>query len=231
MYMKDLERTTILVFMQDKEERKDILHLQEINYAIATKYGFYTIIYKDNLTQEQSCQLETERIKYYISCGYGINNKKQYDIDDTKFLTNTTYGGEKGFSDAGKLNSQYHISPKQRMGEHYDKWKEKTVQRLSAQTGDKNPNYHNDTLKKKLQQNPQLKKIYYSRKNEQNGRAVKVKLYKQDIYVDTFNTIGKACEYIQQTLQLHTSVTNMRSNLVIRSKQGKTYRGYKIIVI
>ena len=117
------------------------------------------------------------------------------------------------------------------MGEHYDKWKEKTVQRLSAQTGDKNPNYHNDTLKKKLQQNPQLKKIYYSRKNEQNGRAVKVKLYKQDIYVDTFNTIGKACEYIQQTLQLHTSVTNMRSNLVIRSKQGKTYRGYKIIVI
>ena len=77
----------------------------------------------------------------------------------------------------------------------------------------------------------QLKKIHYSRKNEQNGRAVKVKLYKQDVYVDTFNTIGKACEYIQQTLQLHTSVTNMRSNLVIRSKQGKTYRGYKIIVI
>ena len=216
---------------QGRKKRYSTFTRNKLHDAIATKYGFYTIIYKDNLTQEQSCQLETERIKYYISCGYGINNKKQYDIDDTKFLTNTTYGGEKGFSDAGKLNSQYHISPKQRMGEHYDKWKEKTVQRLSAQTGDKNPNYHNDTLKKKLQQNPQLKKIYYSRKNEQNGRAVKVKLYKQDIYVDTFNTIGKACEYIQQTLQLHTSVTNMRSNLVIRSKQGKTYRGYKIVVI
>ena len=112
---------------QGRKKRYSTFTRNKLHDAIATKYGFYTIIYKDNLTQEQSCQLETERIKYYISCGYGINNKKQYDIDDTKFLTNTTYGGEKGFSDAGKLNSQYHISPKQRMGEHYEKKKKNST--------------------------------------------------------------------------------------------------------
>lgn len=82
---------------QGRKKRYSTFTRNKLHDAIATKYGFYTIIYKDNLTQEQSCQLETERIKYYISCGYGINNKKQYDIDDTKFLTNTTYGGEKDF--------------------------------------------------------------------------------------------------------------------------------------
>lgn len=213
---------------EGRGRRRYATHRNILHDAIAERYGFYTKIYKSNLTQDEACDLEINRIQYYLDNGYGINVYGEYTVDDTKFLTNASYGGEKGFSEAGELNPQYHVSPKERMGDHYDEWLRKTSERLRAQVGDKNPNYHNDTLKKKLEANPELKVLYYSRSGEQNGRAIKVKLYKGNEYIDTFGTIGDACQYIKDILNLNAQVKNMRTNLAQTANGNKLYHGYRV---
>ncbi len=201
-------------------------HRNKLHDEIATKYGYYTKIYKDSLTSEESCELEKERIKYYVSeLNYGIDIFGYNDnLDNNVFLTNRSFGGEDGYFKSGKLNPQYGITPKQRMGSNYDEWLKK---RSILSSGKNNPNYGNDTLKKKLQQHPELKKLYYSRKGSQNGRARSVEMYDKDWnFISKFDTIGECCEYIKEKYNVKSKIASMRSNLSISARENKTYLGF-----
>lgn len=203
-------------------------HRNDLHDEICSKYGYHVLIYKDGLTSDQASKLEQDRINYYVNVlGYGIDISG-YGIDGSDhFLTNRSFGGEDGYFDKGELNPQFGNSPKDRMGSHYNEWLDKTRERLCSQVGENNPNFGNDTLKKKLIKNPELKLQYYSRPGAQNGRAKTVKIYDKDHnYINTFSTIGEACEYIKGKTNCESLIDTMRANFSRSIKTGKEYRGF-----
>lgn len=130
---------------------------------------------------------------------------------------------------SGENNPMYGISPKERMDENtYKEWHKKVSERCKSLTGTNNPNYGNDTLHNKVKDNPELRIQYYSRPGEQNGRARKVELYKNDEYIDTFGCVSYCAEWIKSELNLKTKTTSMVSSIKVASEKGKTYRGYTI---
>jgi hypothetical protein len=208
------------------DERIHHLHRNELHDKIAKEYGYYNIIFKDGLTLEESCELEKERIKYYVEeLGYGIDILGYIKNDTDKFLTNRTFGGEDGFFKKGKLNPQYGISPQQRMGSHYEEWHEKVVTRGKSLIGEANPNYGNNTLHNKVKDNPELRIRWYSRKDEQNGRAVAIRAYKEDgTVVGEFKTIGKCCEYLKENFGFKAKIDSIRSGIRQSINTNKPYR-------
>lgn len=130
----------------------------KLHKRVVNKCGYFVEILKDNLTNEEACDLERHTIKKYIDDGYKLANNG-YEIDfDEIFLVNHTYGGEDGYFKSGLENNMYGVSPKDRMDKDtYQEWYRKTHGRLSNQWGSNNPNYGNDTLKKRLEANPELK--------------------------------------------------------------------------
>lgn len=106
----------------------------------------------ENLSEKNAFELEIKTISKYK------------EIDQAK--CNITNGGEgvSGYTHSenikkiisqthkGKNNSQFGISPKERMGDEYYKWKEKMS---NHKKGSENPNYGNDTLKKEYKNNPE----------------------------------------------------------------------------
>lgn len=94
----------------------------------------------------------------------------------------------------GKNNSQYGISPKERMAKDvYDKW----VIHLQEQIGNKNPNYGNHKLSKIYRENKDLALEKQSRKGEQNGSSKKVKMYNSEMkLVKEFDYIGLCIDYL-----------------------------------
>lgn len=195
---------------------------------ICDKYGYYNVIYKDNLTSEEASELEQERIKYYVNnLGYGIDIVNYMDRNPDKYLTNRTFGGEDGFFKPGRDNPQFGISPKERMGSGYEEWFKKTSGRCQNQWGENNPNYHNDTLKKRLEANPELCKEWYSRPNEQNGRARKIRLLNDNReIIQDFQTIKECCYYVKDVLSLKTHPDHMRDNMVKAAKTGRPFHGF-----
>ena len=147
---------------------------------IMNEVGMHVAILYKGLTEEEAYQKEYDVVMDCIT-----NQNYNIDIDGyrdryktDRFLTNQTFGSR---GSIGESNPQYNVTPKERMSEEtYNKWRESTVKRLEAQVGDKNPNWHNNTLKKKLEENPELKIEYYSRKGTQNGRATPIELYDID---------------------------------------------------
>lgn len=209
-------------------DRYKYKHRNKLYDYIYNSYGCETRIYKDKLSKDEAIELEKKRIKYYVDdLGYGINIGNKIDLTTNMFLTNGSYGGEDGYFKSGSENTQYGVSIKERTGVNYDRWLEHQRERLCAQTGEKNPNYHNDTLHKKLEKHPELKKEYYSRPGGQNGRAVKLKLFDSEHnYIDTFDTIGDCAEYINKTVGSNSELNGVRSNIRIRMKKGMSYKGF-----
>ena len=107
---------------------------------------------EDKLKKKSSVQKTTSKVK---------------EITKKKEIKNTM-----PLNSSGKNNPMYGISPKERMDEDtYNQW---LLKKKESSKGNKNPNYHNDTLRKKLLEYPELKKEYYSRPGGQNGRAQKI---------------------------------------------------------
>ena len=149
------------------------------------------------------------------------------DRDESHYLTNRTFGGEDGCFKPGVQNQQYGISPKQRMGSHYDAWFVKTSERCKSQVGELNPNYGNDTLHNIVKDNPELRSKWYSRKGAQNGRAKRIKLLNSDKeYIGTFETIGDCCQCIKDKLNLKSKINSMRPHVSNAAKTNKPYRGF-----
>lgn len=177
----------------------------------------------DNLEDEEAYKLEYETIIDYINNkGYGIDIEGLRGNDDTHFLTNQTFGSR---GSVGISNPMYGVSPKQRMSEEkYKEWLKNAQARLSQQVGEKNPNYHNDTLHNKVKDNPELRIQYYSRPGGQNGRARTIEVYDIDgNYLTTFNYIGECCEWLKEKLHIDSKINSMRSNITIRTKKNKPY--------
>lgn len=90
--------------------------------SIANKYGYFTRIIKNNLTEQEALDLEKERIHYYVfDLDYGIDVNGYRKYDNNHFLTNLTFGGE------GNCGVQ-----------HTEEWKQEHSKRMS---GSGNPMY------------------------------------------------------------------------------------------
>lgn len=185
-------------------------------------------IIKDGLTEEEALALEKERIDFYVRQGYQLaNNCTKIDFNKP-FLVNHTIGGEDGMFRAGKLNPQYGISPVNRMDyDTYVEWRKIVSEKARNQVGEKNPNFGNNTLKKKLEANPELKMQYYSRKGKQNGRCRPIEVYDLDgNKLNSFDYIGECCQWLKDEYGFTAKIDSIRSNLVQRSKKGLPYKGF-----
>lgn len=118
------------------------------------------------------------------------------------------------------------ISPKERMDKDtYKSWLQKKIKNSQ---GKNNPNYHNDTLKKKLENNPDLKVQYYSRPAAQNGRAREIYVYSSDgDFIRRFDYIGECSIWLKEYLHIDTKPTTIRCAIITSITKNKLYKGYK----
>ena len=208
---------------------------------------FYNIVAK---TQVAVCILEqylTEEEAYQIECYY--INKYKYEIGYN--LTNVSDGGE-GATLVGEKNPMYGRTwwDENTPIEKINKWKmnvrnfgkkngnykrpytleEKQRMSLAKKgkyVGDKNPNYGNDTLRKKYEANPELKMLN-SRKGEINGRTTKIFAYKENILLGEFEYIGKCAEWlIKNNYTKAKRIHSIRTNITKSIKENKKYLGLK----
>lgn len=131
-------------------------------------------------------------------------------------------------SSSGKNNPMYGVSPEERMSpEVYKEWLYKVTERGKSLTGENNPNYGNDTLKKKLQQNPELKMEYYSRPGTQNGRCRRVSVLDNNRTVlHTFNYMGECALWLKEELNILSKIDGIRSHIGFSIKNNKKYHGF-----
>ena len=131
---------------------------------------------------------------------------------------------------SGENNPMYGISPQNRMDENtYNIWQKKVSERCKQQIGEKNPNYGNDTLHNKIKDNPELRIQYFSRPGAQNGRATKVHVYKDDIYVATFEYITLCAKWLKETLNLSSKLLTIQGGISESVRYNKPYRGYTFV--
>lgn len=200
----------------------------KLHRKFVEKYGVDVVYLATDLTKEQAESLEKFTIEMMLEHGFKLaNNNIDPNYDDCQ-LVNHTKGGDGGCYRHGIDNPQYHVSPKDRMdSETYNEWLAKCKKRLCNQIGKNNPNYGNDTLKKKLEKNPELKKEYYSRPGKQNGRARPIALYDiNNVHVQSFDYIGECAHYIKDCLGLASAINGIRSHISQSIKTGKPYRGF-----
>lgn len=96
--------------------------------------------------------------------------------------------------------------------------------RYKGRVGELNPNYGNDTLKKKFIENPELKKLQ-ARHKEQNGRCIKVKMIdmnnNQEYY---FNFMGECAEFLKENYNIKSTINSLRITIRKRIDNGELYR-------
>jgi len=185
----------------------------ELHDKIANQYGWYARIIISGLTEEEAYKKEYEVIDDYINNqGFGIDIDGLRGNNPEKFLTNQTFGSR---GSIGISNPMYGVTPQERMtDEKYRDWFLKTSKRLKDQVGDKNPNWHNDTLHNKLKDDPELRIQYFARRGEQNGRARAVDLFSEDgKLVKHFNFIGECAQYIIDIGKSKGSLQTVRSRI------------------
>ena len=93
--------------------------------------------------------------------------------------------------------------------------------------GENNPNYGNDTLKRKYAENPELSKKNNSRPKGQNGRAVRIAMYDINMNeIKRFEYIGELCQWLidnQYTKRNTTNVEHLRTTITPYIKNAKLY--------
>lgn len=178
--------------------------------------GVNNIVHSDEWRKNHSEKMSGENNPMY-----GINIWETYSEDKANAIRQKL-----SEQNSNEKNNMYGVSPKERMTpEKYEIWKNKTTNRLKMQTGENNPNYHNDTLHNKVKDNPELRIEYYSRPGSQNGRAKEVFVY--DInknYIANFSYIGECCEWIKEKLSINSRIDTIRSGITLSIKNGKPYR-------
>ncbi len=209
-----------------RNDRATYFHRNKRHDEVANEYGMDIKYVYTNLCEEEAYQKEREVIEDLIyNQGYGIDIEGLEGDNPEKFLTNQTFGSR---GSIGISNPMYGVSPSERMDEEkYAEWLDKTVERLTAQIGEFNPNWHNDTLHNKVKDDPELRKQYYSRPGKQNGRCKRVDLYDRQMnFIKSFDYLGECAEYVKDIKNAKGSINCIRSNITIYSKKQKPYLGF-----
>lgn len=126
----------------------------------------------------------------------------------------------------GENNTQYNISPKDRMNSSvYEKWREKQKARKFGET---NPNYKNDTLHIKYLNDPKLSKEKQSRPAEQNGRAIPIIMYDENMNeIKNFSYILNCVKYlIDNNLVKSKNEQAVYLGIYKSNKNNKPYYNY-----
>lgn len=96
-------------------------------------------------------------------------------------------------------------------------------------SGEKNPNYKNDTLSRKYTKDKILAKEKQSRPGLQNGRCRKIKIYKDDELIASFDYIVDCCKYIVANYSPKSKPENIRSQIDKSIREQKTYKGLTFV--
>ena len=91
-------------------------------------------------------------------------------------------------------------------------------------SGENNPNYGNDTLRKYYKEHPDAAMRLCSRPHEKNGRSVKIALYDKDMrYIKTFDWIGGCAEFLKEEGYTAAKVNTIRSGITKAVKNDSVY--------
>ena len=99
--------------------------------------------------------------------------------------------------------------------------------RYARQYGETNPNYHNDTLKKKYENNPDLKKCL-SRPGIQNGRASHIYVYDLDMnFIKEFDLIKDCAKWLCSLFnKSEDKIPHIQSAISMAIKLDRPYKGF-----
>ena len=178
--------------------------------------GSFGLVHSDEWKLQHSKDMSGENNPMYgVNLWDTYSDDKKIQIKEKLSLLNT-----------GEKNPMYGISPKERMDDvTYKNWLETNRIRLKAQVGKNNPNYGNDTLRKKLNDNPELRLQYYPRKGKTNGRAKEIFVYDKDMnFIGRFDYIGECCEWIREYFLIDSKVNSIRGSITQSIKTNKPYR-------
>ena len=225
----NLERELICDYVFNKGYGIDIEGLRKPNskYQLANHTlggdGSYGMVHS-----QEWCEQHSKDMMGNKNPMYGINVWELYDEEKKREVKDKI-----SQCSSGNNNPMYGISPKERMNsDQYEIWREKLVSRTKNQVGEKNPNWHNDTLHNKVKDNPELRIQYYSRPGSQNGRCRKIELYDLDKnYIKTFDYIGECAEYVKEKSNAKGKISSIRSNIVKYAKDDKPFLGYRYKII
>lgn len=178
--------------------------------------GSYGSVRTDEWKKQHSLDMTGEN-----NPAYGVNYWEKRNIEENNKLKENI-----SLHNKGEANPMFGISPKERMDEAtYEAWLQKKIKNSQ---GKNNPNYHNDTLKKKLENNPDLKLQYYSRPAAQNGRAREIYVYGSDgEFIRRFDYIGECAIWLKKYLHINTKPTTIRCAIITSITKNKLYKGYK----
>lgn len=100
--------------------------------------------------------------------------------------------------------------------------------RYAKQYGENNPNFGNDTLHKKLEENPELKTMYYSRPEIQNGRASHICVYNTDmVLLKEFDLIKDCAKWICCLFnKSEEKIPHIQSAISTAIKKNRPYKGF-----
>ena len=100
------------------------------------------------------------------------------------------------------------------------------VGRYSDKCGEKNPNYHNTTLRERMKNDEELKKKYI-RYGLDNGRATKIYVYDKDMsLVKEFDLIKECAEWLKSFYNSSSKICSIQSAISTAMKENKPYRGF-----
>lgn len=199
---------------------------------------------KENLSEENAFKIEKAYIEYYRSIGlelcniayggaggiylYGEDNpmygRAWYDENTSKDKIESWKEKIRSHN-VGNKNPMYGISPRERMDEEtYNKWIE---HKRESCLGKNNPNYGNNTLKKKIENNPELRIQYYSRKGGQNGKAKKTTIFdKAHNIVKEFGCMKECSEWLLEKGYEKGKPRTIQGRIKRSSDSKKEYLGF-----
>jgi len=198
-------------------------------------------IIKNNLTQEEGWNLEIEFIKKYKSENHPLTNLTpgghfppiMYGEDNPMFGKEHTDETKEKLSfinsdgrHAGKNNSQYGVSLKDRMdSQTYKRW----IKKHQGKIGDKNPNFGNKKLSNYYSEHPEEALRLQSRKGIKNGRATPIKMLdNKGNLIKEFAFIRLCAEYLMSSnISKSKKIQTIYSNIYNANKNNSLYLGYK----
>lgn len=208
-----------------KKISKTVRNIYFVNYI--NKYHCNVRIRYNNLTEERAFQLEIQTIKKYKA----INQCKCNFTEGGEGISGYTHSEKAkeiiSKTHRGKKNSQFGISPKDRMGVGYKEWR---IKMHENKIGECNPNYNNHFLKKKYQEDPQLALEKQSRKGIKNGMSKKIKLYDKNMnFIKEFDYIGLCCDYLHKNYGFSDNAEVVRLGIRRSIRMNVPYKGFKFI--
>ena len=206
---------------------------------IVSKYEVCVNIIHDNLDEETAFNYEWLYIEEYRDMGYT--------------LTNIADGGSGGIHLYGKNNPMHgrtwwdENTPKEKIsnwkrkvanngelnGMYNHTYSKETINKMKNAKqgkfiGKNNPNYNNNTLKLKLEKNPELKKQYYSRIGKQNGMSKYVIVIDEDgNEINKFDCIKFCAEWLLANNMCRSkNIKAISDNITMAFKNNKKAYGF-----